>query len=76
MFKKELATNYHCCLSEIATKNRTDLTGMRSWMLGRELSVSQLKKEILHRHYGDSVPNAKNAEQMFAPIVVLGTPKE
>ena len=76
MFEKELTTNYRCSLSEIAAKNRTDLTGMRSWMLEHGLSVSRLKKEILHRYYGGSIPNAKNAERMFAPIVAFGIPRE
>jgi len=75
MFGKELTVNYRCSLSEIATKNRTDLNGMRSWMLDRGYSVSGLKKEVLHHHYGGSIPSAKEAGQMFTPIVASGTPK-
>lgn len=44
MFEKELTMNYRCSLSEIAAKARTDLNGMRTWMLDRDHSVSQLKK--------------------------------
>ena len=75
MFGKELTVNYRCSLSEIATKNRTDLNGMRSWMLDRGYSVSGLKKEVLHHHYGGSIPSAKEAGQMFTPIVASGIPK-
>jgi len=75
VFEKELTVNYHCSLSEIAAKNRTDLNGMRSWMLDRGYSVSGLKKEVLHHHYGGSIPSAKETGQMFTPIVASGTPK-
>ena len=75
VFEKELTVNDRCSLSEIATKNRTDLNGMRSWMLDRGYSVSGLKKEVLHHHYGGSIPSAKEAGQMFTPIVASDTPK-
>ena len=76
MFGKELTVNYHCSLSEIAAKDRTDLNGMRSWMLDRGHSVSGLKKEVLHRYYGGSIPDVKEAGRMFTPIVASGTPRE